>query len=742
MGRALLTGLVVCSAFYAEAATAQTSENASTDQTSSDPALEEIIVTAQRRGENLQDVPISVTALTASSLERQGVLATQDLTMTVPGLTFARSTYNAQPTIRGIGTRDTATGAESSVAIFVDGVYQAQVNGNVFELSDVERIEVLRGPQGTLYGRNSMGGAISIVTQAPTFTPTVKLSGSYGSYNHRSAKLFASGPVLGDNLAIAIAASTSKEDGYVRNIYLDRMVGGGFSTNLAFKALYVPTDQVKLALNLRYNRSDVSSSIASQPLNAQGGYENPNTFIRTAVLPAGLTLAQILPNDYNQTAGEVVPFHKMDSKSADLHGDFDLSFARLSTLVSYRHVEFVTTYDNDQAPIGNRAVVLRPEGDTWYIESTLASKNKGPVEWIIGGTVFLDDSKALPWYVPPNRTDFGVKSDAYAAFAEVSYKGFERLTLTAGLRYSWEKKFAFNANQALTSNPSGSTKGQVPLSYVEAERAWSSFNPRAVARYEFAPGSSVYLSYSTGFKSGFFNASAPSGLSQPVRPEQIRATELGFKSDLASNLRVNASLFKYKYTDLQVQTRRIINGSEVGVTENAGSADIWGAEVEASWKPIDGLELHGTLAKLDTKFGSFPNASVLIPRIVNGVTSGNITVSRDVTGNRLIRSPEFTVTLSATYTAPLFGGEFSTTVNAFRSTKVYYDVLNSLYQPDYAIANASATWRSPKGYYATASVRNLTSKNYLIAATAASNLYYGNFAQPRTFMLTLGYDFK
>ena len=245
-----VAGLAATMSGQAIAQTASTQTPQAPPGTSTNQSMDEIVVTAQRRSESLQDVPMSITALTGAQLESAGAITTQDLQLVTPGLNWARGTSVSQPNIRDIGTTDAAAGDEANVATYIDGVYQPWESSTLMQLSNVERVEVLKGPQGTLYGRNATGGAINIITAQPSlgdWTGSAELTG--GRFDYQKETGYLSGPIIKDELAFGLAATNFKDDGYVNDVYLHRTIGADEGTNVRAKLLLKPTEGVEFQLN-------------------------------------------------------------------------------------------------------------------------------------------------------------------------------------------------------------------------------------------------------------------------------------------------------------------------------------------------------------------------------------------------------------------------------------------------------------------------------------------------------------
>lgn len=700
-------------------------------QTDSD----EIVVTAQRRSERLQDVPISVTAVTAGDIARSGVATTENLTSLVPGLVFTRSTQSGQPTIRGIGARNGSTGNEGNVAVYIDGVYQAQPFGNVFDLADVDQIEVLKGPQVTLYGRNATGGAINIRTRAPSFTPTGKFSVAYGSYDYHAGSAYLSGP-LSDTVAVSVTIAGLADDGYIHNIFRNETEGETSSISLRGKILWKPSDRFDLTLNAFYMS-------ANFPENYSGHFINGNSLTRILPNPNGYTPAQVVPTGDYETAGQYRPKGLIKVASGGATANYDLGFATLSAVIDYRAINGDQIYDLDATAISLIYAQIKPESRSLYGETTLTSNGDGAFSWLLGANIFDDKTETNPQTIfPSNRVNYGVKTKAYSAYAEGTLKPFDSLFLTAGVRYSHEKKEAYNRRLDADLNP-------IPGGSVGGEKSWESWTPRFVARYELSDSNNIYASYSQGFKSGSFDASGATGATTPVNPENVTAYELGLKTRIARGVTLNGAVFQYDYKDLQVTSLfagidALGNPFTFARLGNAAQARIKGAELSGMFNIARNLRVEASLSYLDTEFTSFPNASFNVPNIVAGLPSGNRSVSGDLTGKELMRAPRWTGRISASYTVhDIFGGSLLLDGSIFRSALYWADVNNRVRQPAYTLVNAGATWRAAPdaGWYVRVQGRNLTSAKIASSIFVTGTADEITLQKPANWLATIGFDF-
>jgi len=701
-----------------------------------------IVVTAQRREERLSDVPISVTALGGDTLRQNVIVSTADLTVAVPGLNWGRSTNFSQPTIRGIGSRNASSGDEPNVATFVDGVYLPDMTGTLFELSNIERIEVLRGPQGTLFGRNATGGAINVVTRAPTDDFRVGAAATVGEFGYYRFSGYVSGPIVEDLLGVSLSAVTYDDD-----IYNGETQGSSGGTAVRGRIRLEPTSTLGLELNGFYSKSNNNVLISGYAINGNTQARNsiPGGPNAGALNPGGIPADQIIADEPFTTATFSRPFGETRQRFIDTHVDWDIGFATLTGTASWGDTQTDTLSWTDVSPLRLSQTEYNTFNDFSNQELVLTSNPNqfGRFNWLLGLTRFQSDAQFNPLVSTgrnattgafvPTRTIYGQSTRAFAVFGEVTWEVVDSLFLTGGLRYNRDDKNAFNIN-ALTNV---TTRG---------EERFENTSPRGVIRWEFAPNSNVYGSYTRGFKSGTFNAVAAAGTQLPAQPEIVDAFEVGVKARLARGINLEAAAFRYDYQDLQVSTPVVINGVSATTVQNAGNARINGFEATLTANITSNFSLNATVALLDTKISDFPNASVQVPRTVNGVptNNGNVNVVVDVSGNELIRAPDSTFSFGATYRHPLFGGEMTYNATAFFSSSYFFDLTNRLSQPAYEVVNASITWRQnpdERGFYASVFAQNLTNQTYAAGFIISSFIDGTQANKPRWFGATVGFDF-
>ena len=674
----------------------------------------DIVVTATRRAENLQDVPATITAVTAEGLSSAGVTTTRGLEQVVPGLVMAMTATSTQPTLRGIGTRSASPGEESNIAMYLDGVYQPAMSSNNFEFLNVERVEVLKGPQGTLYGRNATGGAINIVTTKPADELAGRFSLSFGRFNEVNAGGYAAVP-LGAGLAVDLAANRIHRDGYVDDLVRGGKLGRKKSHSLRGRIRFQPSDDIDIIASISDSSTDDNSAFTVQPIDG-------NTIGR-AINPTVL-----LPTKPRQYVGNILPQSGFDQREYSLQAQFDLGFAVLESVGNIQENTTYYTSDSDGTLVGGRDLFSVGDFmDAWTQEVRLISQGSGRLQWIVGAMAF--GSKAGLNLTVNNPTSVTIingrqKAKAYAGYVEATYEVLDNLFVTGGVRYSDEKRtFTPFIN---TQRPTVSAK-------------FDDWTPRASIRYEFSPDANVYFTYSEGFKSGVYNIASTN--TTPVRPETITSYEAGIKLRPASWLRTNISGFIYDYSDLQVSAR--LAGSTVTFLQNAGAAKLKGIDLDIAAYPTDGLSLNLAAAFLDTKFTEFAGAAINVPTITNGVsTGGNASIIADVTGNQLVRAPEFTATAGFAYEFEAGSGLVKLGANANYNDGYFLEFGNRLRQPSYVLVNGNLGWWTRNERLGiTLWAENITGEDVVQYALVSANQDGYSYRPPATYGVRLNFNY-
>ena len=721
---ALLTGVAFMVPFSAPAWAGDA------PQAKADDGFGEILVTAQRRSERARDVPISITALSGTQLSNAGITDTSALSNVTPGLRMDKVGNFELPAIRGVTTTITGPGADPNVALYLDGVYQPEATVNTFDLPDVERVEVLKGPQGTLFGRNATAGAIQVFTKNPQFKTAGNFSLSYGSYNDLQAKAFVTTPLIDDKAAISVAAAIHKSDTYYTN------VGGGAAHPegidgklIRAKLLVTPSAGLKILLSGFYSDRRDNSGILGTPLNGNSAARalDPNAIIPTK------------PWEY---ASDVTPWQR--SKVASFSGKIEAEIGNgtLTSLTSYSSFINKSILDADYGKETN-GTFLNYAADTtnkaFSEELTYASHSSGPLNYS-AGLFYIDGWGGwTPLGIRTSSLTANIVSrqdyTSWAAFGELYYHVTDALQVIVGGRFSHEKRDLLTTfDFTLADNP--------PLNFV-ADKAWDSFTPRVSLKYDLNSSSNVYFSFSEGFKSGVFNTTAfslnPDNSLPIAKPEKLFAYEVGYKGRVADWLNLNAAFF---YDDYQNPQGLYLvagpGGVSQGVYGNAGGAKIYGAEFDANMRFNRHFDSRLGMSFLHTKYEGFANITVSRPSLASDGVSGNVDTSWDATGNSMIKAPQFTAYLTATYHADVAGGTLDLSGTAFHSSTMFYTFDHRISQKSWETYDARIAWTPANDRFTISAYGHNLSNKAVIAGTYVQVAGDGiSYNPPRTWGLQL-----
>ncbi len=697
--------------------------------TASSQVLETVVVTAQRRDERLVDVPISITALSAEDLLRSGVSSTPDLERVTPGLQLTFNGGYLQPAIRGVSSQGSNAGDSSNVAVYLDGVYVASQIGQLMDLPDVEQVQVLKGPQGTLYGQNATGGAIIISTVAPSLEEvTGRLSASVGNYNDLNVSGYVAGP-LSDTFAASLAVASQERDGFRKDLVYGGEDEGLRSHTVRGKLLFQPTDSLQFLLSA-YSANRKDSAAYSGRAWERESFDY--LVYPTAPYP-----------DPQETAASFRPDTELDSEGASLQIDFDTAIGTFSSTTAWTDNEAHLLVDVDYGPAHYADVTVNQAQDTFVQEINFTSEQVG--NWLFSGGLFYLSAEdeftpnifriqAPPLLAPgpSGPTVFtsyswgGVEKEIYAAYAEVSYDFSDTLQLIVGGRYSEEE-------QESRTNPNTFSPDSGVVESPYSPETFSKFTPRVSLRYALSETSNIYATYSEGFKSGILSGQNPA-----VDPEQLDAFEIGYKGDISDRLSASAAIYYYDYTDLQVARY----DAPVYIYQNAASATITGADFDATWQATDHLRLSAGLSLLDAEYDDFPEAGAYSWNPTN-FTTPNESVNIDASGVTMVRAPEVTGFINADFRYPTAVGEFGAFASLYYNDGYSLEFSEHVTQESYSMLDGELSWSpaAAPGLRLVVWGRNLTDEDVL------QSLLQTNFANgvaydaPRTYGMRLDYDF-
>jgi iron complex outermembrane recepter protein len=715
---------LLASGFFVSGSIAQTAASSSPADTG---GLTEIVVTAERRSQSLQDVPVSVTALTAGELNRAGITGIDDLSIAVPALQVQEGAGYLLSHLRGVGATTAGAGLENPVALYVDGVYYANQTIGIFAFNNIAQIDVLKGPQGTLFGRNATGGLIDVRTAEPTQDFQLKADAGATNFKGAGGDLYVSGGIA-PNLAADVAIIGSRSDGWGTNLFNGEGVDAQ-PWNVAIRSKWVFTPE------------NWKATLIGDYLNTENSYNalsaKPGTFIVDPILPA----PQLGTNPWNNNAN-VQPLLIQTDMGGSLKLERDFASMSISNLVAGRRSSFQSIFDDDATPLDIDGVNIHQ--DDWQIsdEVQLTSRSSGPLKWVSGIYYFYDEAQFNPTTItlstnPALNPSFPVgyilsraKQDtmAIAGYGQLTYSITDRLDLTAGLRYSYEHRTLNDASQSGVLLVPGNPVIPLGRPIPEANESFNDPTYRLALDYKLTPELMVYGSFNTGFKSGGYNASNPTDA--PFSPEKIYAYEIGEKAEMLDRkLRVNSAAFYYKYDNIQVQLPERIGSGII----NGPKATIYGFDSEVTAVPIPQLEIGANLSLLHSKFNTFDDAPI-------GTPGGGVpTVNGNVAGNQLPYAPEAVINTSATYYV----------IPSLSVTAVYYHTVHYYTSPDnvqdvpaFNKVNASMQWTSAdKRYWVRLYGDNLTNAVVAQTLTTPGGIVLQVLQPPRIYGFKVGFKY-
>lgn len=747
--------------------------------------LEEIVVTAQKRAENAQSVPISISAVTANALATAGVYNVTDLAQVTPGVQIYQTATSVLPFIRGVGSNQSTPAFESPVAVYLDGIYQANKSGNNFDLPNIERIEILKGPQGTLFGRNATGGAISIITKDPGDRTEISAEGGYGRFKEKRAKAYVAGAVT-DTLGASIAFTGRWDHGYIYNPDLARMANPARNLIGMAKLVWKPSDDFTARLSGSYFEHDDPTFLSP--------HVKAGTLPQVAGAPFSLT-----PNYDKDTArSKHLGVLNTSGYRATLNLEYDLDSVRFVTYTGYADAkaDSLSNSDLSEATLGYSG--SGQPSKQFSHEFQVQSKNDGPLKWIGGlyymyleegfgknGKNFIAPSNVPSPIRPVDLTVPGasvtafsaqVKTKAPAAFGEVNFQATDALRVTAGIRYSKEYKHivgnlfryaalpaAGNVNVPLYNTVLGAEPlvfGVTPLAAMNRKTSFSKVTWRLAVDYKVSRDVMVYASYNRGFKSGTFNPSSINQAQVPVSPEIIDAYEVGFKSEfLDRRVRLNAAAFYYDYKNLQVG---LISSLGVTSVQNAASARIQGLDIDLTAAPADNITIRSALNLLDSKYKNYGNAQIFLPRVATACNPaspltaaqasalaalpkqpGSMSCSLNASGLDLIFAPKLTANFAVDYNIPIGESRLLLTGSIYHNGG--FDIVpggNYAHVNSYETVSASATYYAPDDrYFIRGWIDNLTNNRHPIYISPQALGFQEVSARPVSYGATIGFRF-
>jgi len=793
---------------WAQTATPADAGRAQAEEAVDSFSFDTIIVTATRRPTPLQDVAIATTVLSGDALQAAGVSETNRLAFLTPNLTIG-GTADSQPkfTLRGVGTLDQFQNLNPAVGINVDDVYNGLGTAQTFSLFDIERIEVLRGPQGTLYGKNSTGGTINILSRRPVMGTEGGVALSYGRFDRLSAEGYVN-VGLTDVLAARASFQLLDRDGYSFNDADGTRADRADRWSGRLQVLLEPSESTEVIARIDggRNRGDLKTRRFAGTLIPDA--TNPRGFVESG-LAGGIDTSDLgtVSNVNTNPAGTVIPYSDTPSQTrfssnvvvpddidqwgASLSSRFEIGKGiELRSISAYRELTRETITDSDVSALDLFETGLNNES-RYFSQEIRLNGSVGRLEWILGGHYYRERHIGANYarvfgcfftsptcrfnYIPlglsaaqlnglalfPGQASllspsYRQNNESIAAFAEGRFELTPQIALTAGIRYTSDRR-AINAS--LASNNRFLGTAFAPTSF---SKTFNDVSGRVVAEYKPVERVLVFASYATAFKAGNYNGGFSRSLGElqglpaptppnpnpvvpsdfdparpyPVRPENIEAYEIGIKADLLRNLRSNFSAFYYDYTDLQVLT--IVN--TISSLRNASAAQIWGLEGELAWRPVSRLDLRVAAGYLNTEYQDFFDV------VRDPTTGANTTFDRS--GNRLVNAPELSITGGFDYSVPVSNDLILTAGGDLRyQSRVFFqpDNIRRLSQPGYVLATARAgIERADSGLALTLLVENLFDKSYILDGSRNGSPFFADsltFGTPRMWTVQLSARF-
>ncbi|MFN3815314.1 TonB-dependent receptor [Brevundimonas sp.] len=749
---ALLAGAAV-SALIAPAAVAQVSEPSGATQ------VEEIIVTARRTEESLQRTPLSVSAFSEETLERLGAQDVTDLQGAVPNLNLVQGRGSSDATniyIRGVGQPDALQTFDPAVGVYVDDVYYSRIRGTQLDLLDLQRIEVLRGPQGTLYGKNTIGGALKLISRRPDSGPYGTASVTYGDYNEQRVRLSGATP-LTDTFAVGGAVLYAQRDGYVTDPVTGAEYNDEDTLSGRVTAAWTPGANFRLDLTADYTRQRAAMTVG-----------RAEAALITTDFLGGVTIRQPAPAagsefDYQTRTTPGLPNETpLDHWGVSAIAEWTLSDAlTLKSITAYRDLSYDDYIDIDATELEMGDVLVAVDQNQFSQEFQLNFDNGGPITAVAGLYYLQEDIVSHQEAYGDDLFTFGgapldflrtidddLDTTSWAAYANASWQATEALRLSAGIRYTQEKKDYWRTT---TIDWSGALAGSTFAFEVSEE--WDDVSPMISADYQVTPDAMIYGRISRGFKSGGFNGRANNpGEQQPYDPETVTSFEIGAKTEwFDRRLRANFAAFYNDYEDFQARVSDCVadptipgGACTIALTVlNAGQLDIRGVELELYANPTPNLQLDAQIGYLDAEYGEF-NETREIP-----VGSGEQVVI-DRSWQTPAFSPEWTIRLGGSYGFDLgSNGMITVGANARYRSEMALSVDNaniltreeyrSMFQDSYWLYDARAVWETVDGRYSLGVFgRNLGDEVYKTDAqefSAVGGIRTAYYGAPRTWSI-------
>ena len=695
--------------------------------TSDETIGDEILVTARRRVERIQDVPSTIASVTGAQLSASGGRKLSDLN--VSGLTFV-SLGGAQPLVSVRGDANRIGVTEPGTGVFIDGIYVVRQTQLGVGPIDVQRVEVLKGPQSTLYGKNTIAGAINILTNDPTWDWLGEAEAGYGRGAHDDENLWhvqgiISGPIVADKLAIRLTAARQKRDGYVSDPVTEYRGLGYNATYVRLKTWLKAADNVDWRLSIAYRKDNAPRM------------DVPVPFPGATVYLGRPGLSPTLSSSIWDTGSEFQPYSRSTSFTVTSDLSINTDIGTVTALSNYQRsrTRFLTNVDTTRFSVGRQQVT--DHNDSLSQEIRLSGAGGG-FNWLAGFYflhdrqsdlhqvfTFLPDSANYLTGVGSFRVDLPTGGNTYAGFGQFGYAITPRLTVSGGLRVASDRREGFESYSLF--NLDGRLRAAL-VPHTPRGKTFNSVTGNGTISYKIDPDAMVYATYSTGTKAGGFSATTvPAAAVIPYKEQRVKAIEVGMKSDLfGRRTRLNVAAFYNRYTDLQLQQTVVVDGTVSNLTTNAARSRAYGVDVELHQKLIDHVRFDLGYTYLNARIQRY-----------------DISATLTATDLPIPRSPKHSGTAGLTYTHALGSGELSLGGSMDFKSNFTNDIspsgTNVLLAPvnGYHLINATASYKWDR-YEVSAYMRNIANKQYYLSQVIINpaSYYYGTPGAPRTFEVT------
>ena len=761
----------------------------------------DIVVTARRRAETIQTVPIAMSVIGGTALAETGAYNVSRLTQLQPTLQFySTNPRNSAANIRGLGAPFGLTndGIEQGVGIYVDQAYYSRIASATFDFTDTERIEVLRGPQGTLYGKNTTAGAINITTRKPSFTPEARIELTTGNYQFVQAKASVSGPLIPDTLAIRLSASVTERDGTIHNVVTGKDLNAQDNKSVRGQLYWKPTDTLDLALSGDYGQQNPNCCVqyyartgtTQRPLNRQ-----------YAALAAAQGYVVPSTNAFDRVTDVDTPLRaKQELGGVSLLGNLDLGASTITSVSAWRFWNWDPSNDRDFIGLPITTVSANPSQQTQYSqELRIASNGKHTLDYVLGAFYFYQtiDTQGLQVQGPAAsafllnptsaggrnpatlngltaRNTIGFKNTSAALFGKLTWNVGDRFQIAPGLRLNYDKKKGDYVSVVTNGTGTALTADQrgvlAPQSYQPDFDNWN-LSGDITAAYTVTSDIHAYATYARSYKSGGINLSGlpldasnnPILSAATVKPEKVNHFELGLKTQfLDRRLTLNLAGFWTEISDYQATVTNGQLGVLRGYLANAGKVRTRGLEFDSAFRPTDRFSFYANGAYTDAKYVKFVDAPCP-PELSGGTTAtagqtpsapgtaGGISPQNcDISGQRLPGVSKWAFSYGAEYDLPAtlagldgqvylgYDGSYRSTFSSNPSRSAYTDING------YALSNFRLGFKAKDSWNVFGWLRNAFDENYydvLALQSGSTGLIVGQPGDPRTYGLTVSRSF-